>query len=126
MTKTIINSDKAPAPIGPYNQAVQYNGLLFVSGQIPVNPVSGAVIDDSIEAATVQCMENVKAILDTAGLSLSNLLKVSIFVTDIQLFSRINEVYATYFGDDAPARELVQVAALPKGVPIEISVIAGA
>jgi 2-iminobutanoate/2-iminopropanoate deaminase len=123
--KKIINSVHAPAPVGPYNQAVIHNNTMYCSGQIALDPVTGNLVTDSIEAETHLVMSNIKAILNEAGLDFSNILKCSVFVTDINNFGRINAVYATYFeGIDAPARELVQVSALPKGGNVEISVIA--
>jgi 2-iminobutanoate/2-iminopropanoate deaminase len=123
--KKIINSAHAPAPVGPYNQAVIHNNTIYCSGQIALDPVSGNLVTDNIEAETQLVMSNIKAILNQAGLGFENILKCSVFVTDINNFGRINAVYATYFeGMDAPARELVQVAALPKGANVEISVIA--
>jgi 2-iminobutanoate/2-iminopropanoate deaminase len=123
--KKIINSAHAPAPVGPYNQAVIHNNTMYCSGQIALDPVTGNLITDSIEAETHLVMSNIKAILNEAGLGFENILKCSVFVTDINNFGRINAIYATYFeGMDAPARELVQVAALPKGANVEISVIA--
>jgi 2-iminobutanoate/2-iminopropanoate deaminase len=123
--KKIIKTDKAPAPVGPYNQAIIHNDTLYASGQIALDPVSGALITETIEAETTQVMSNVQAILEEAGLSFKDVVKVSVFVTDINNFARINAVYATYFDEaTAPARELVQVTALPKGGNIEISVIA--
>lgn len=121
----IIRTEKAPAPIGPYNQAIIANGFLFASGQIAIAPASGQLVTDSIEAETRQVLENVKAILEAAGLGFEHVVKVSVFVKDMNQFSRINEVYAQYFNADiAPARELVEVANLPKFVNIEISVTA--
>jgi 2-iminobutanoate/2-iminopropanoate deaminase len=123
--KKIINSDHAPAPIGPYNQAVAINGLLFVSGQIALDPVSGDLVLDNIEAETHQVLKNIGAILETAGTNFDQIVKASVFVKDIGNFGRINAVYAQYFKNEtAPARELVQVSELPKFVNIEISVIA--
>lgn len=125
--KRVIFSENAPAPVGPYNQAVIYGGTMYVSGQIPLDPQTGVLITGSIEAETHQVMRNIGAILEAAGVSFSHVLKCSVFVTDIQDFGRINAVYATYFDEaNAPARELVQVAALPKGANVEISVIAAA
>ncbi len=125
--KTIINTDKAPAPVGPYNQSVRFGDILFVSGQIAINPANGALPEGlSVEEETEQVMQNLKAILDEAGLSFEDALKVSVFVSDMNNYSRINEVYAKYFNEDtAPARELVEVANLPKFVQVEISLIAG-
>jgi 2-iminobutanoate/2-iminopropanoate deaminase len=123
--KQIIKTDKAPLPIGPYNQAVAFNGLVFVSGQIAIHPESGNLILNNIEDETNQVLHNVEAVLAASGTSLEKVLKVSVFVKDINLFSRINAVYATYFEEaTAPARELVQVSELPRFVNIEISVIA--
>lgn len=123
--KQIINSSNAPAPIGPYNQSVAYNGMLFISGQIALNPASGELVLDSIEAETHQVLNNVRAILEAAGSGLEKVLKATVFVKDMNAFGRINAVYAEYFKPEfAPARELVQVSELPKFVNIEISVIA--
>jgi 2-iminobutanoate/2-iminopropanoate deaminase len=122
--KTVINTNSAPAPIGPYSQAIATGGFVFVSGQIPANPSTGEVVSGDIKAETKQVMENIKAVLAEAGLNFSNVVKTSIFLTDMQSFSHVNEVYGTYFTDQFPARETVQVAALPKNVNVEISVIA--
>lgn len=123
--KKIIKTDQAPAPVGPYNQAIIHNGTLYASGQIALDPITGELVTDSIEAETRQVMENIRAILDEAGLTFSDVIKCSIFVSDIHNYSRINAVYAEYFDEaHAPARELVEVANLPKLVNIEISVIA--
>jgi len=122
--KTIVNTDNAPAPIGPYNQAIAAGNFLFVSGQIPLNPVTGELIIDDIKAATTLVMENIKAILTEAGVTLSDIVKTSIFLTDMQSFAQVNEVYGNYFTEQYPARETVAVVALPKGVHVEISVIA--
>jgi 2-iminobutanoate/2-iminopropanoate deaminase len=123
--KKIIKTDKAPAPVGPYNQAVIHNDTLYASGQIALDPATGQLVTDTIEAETHQVMTNIKAILDAAGLTFRDVLKCSIFVSDINNYSRINAVYAEYFDEEhAPARELVEVANLPKLVNVEISVIA--
>lgn len=122
--KTIINTNNAPAPIGPYSQAILAGGFLFVSGQIPIDPLSGELISSDIKAEATQVMENIKAILTEAGLGFDNIVKTSIFLTDLQNFVQVNEVYGTYFTADFPARETIQVSALPKGVNVEISVIA--
>ncbi|HEX8020622.1 RidA family protein [Mucilaginibacter sp.] len=122
--KTIINTNNAPAPIGPYSQATLAGGFLFVSGQIPIDPLSGELISSDIKAEATQVMENIKAILTEAGLGFDNIVKTSIFLTDLQNFAQVNEVYGTYFSADFPARETIQVSALPKGVNVEISVIA--
>lgn len=124
--KKIINTPHAPAPIGPYNQAVQSGPFLFVSGQIPMDPVSGKLIQGDVVDQTRMVMENLKAILQEAGLDFSHVIKCSIFISDMKDFPRINEVYGQYFQGDPPARETVQVAGLPLGVDVEISCIAGA
>ncbi|MCB0572288.1 MAG: RidA family protein [Phaeodactylibacter sp.] len=123
--KKIVNTDKAPAPVGPYNQAIIHNDTLYASGQIAINPATGELVTGDIEAETRQVMENISAILEEAGLSFADVVKCSIFVSDINNYGRINAVYASYFDEaTAPARELVEVARLPKLVNVEISVIA--
>ncbi len=125
--KKIINTENAPAPVGPYNQSVLHNGVLYMSGQIALDPPTGELILDNIEAETHQVMKNIKAVLTEAGLSFEDVIKCSIFVSDMGNYGRINAVYAEYFDEaTAPARELVEVANLPKYVNIEISVIAAA
>lgn len=125
MDKKIIKTKNAPAPIGPYNQAVMCNGLLFVSGQIALVPATGELKTDDIVTETKQVMDNLKAILQEAGMGFSNVIKTTIFLMDMGQFTKVNEVYGSYFDADYPARETVQVAGLPKGVNVEISVIAG-
>lgn len=123
--KTIIYTEKAPAPIGPYNQAVLKGNTLFTSGQIALNPETMELVTTTIEAETKQVMENLKAVLQTAGMTFENVVKTTIFITNMNDFGAINTVYGTYFNEKtAPARETVQVAALPKNVNIEISMIA--
>ncbi len=123
--KTVINSDNAPAPVGPYNQAILANGMLYGSGQIAIDPASGNLVQDSIEAETHQVLKNMGAVLQQAGLTYEDIIKCSVFVADMNMYSRINAVYSEYFNDDtAPARELVEVANLPKFVNIEISFMA--
>jgi 2-iminobutanoate/2-iminopropanoate deaminase len=124
MKKEIIITKNAPAPIGPYNQATKANNTLYISGQIPADPATGAIITSSIEDETHMVMKNLGAILKEAGLSFDNVLKTSIFISDMNNFARINEVYGSYFTSDFPARETVQVARLPKDVNVEISAIA--
>jgi 2-iminobutanoate/2-iminopropanoate deaminase len=124
MEKQIINTSNAPAPIGPYNQAVKANGMLFISGQVCFNPTTGELMMDDILQETNQVMQNLKAILDEAGINFSNVVKTTIFLSDMSLFTRVNEVYATYFTDNFPARETVAVKGLPRGVNVEISMIA--
>lgn len=124
--KEIINTSDAPAPVGPYNQAVRFGNMLFVSGQIAIDPATGALVDESIEAETRQVMQNLAAILKAADSNFEQVLKASVFVKDMNHYARINAVYAEYFDEaTAPARELVEVANLPKFVRVEISVIAG-
>tara|TARA_B100000614_G_C14481009_1_gene466697 strand:+ start:731 stop:1111 length:381 start_codon:yes stop_codon:yes gene_type:complete len=120
----IINTENAPAPIGPYNQAIRTGNLLFVSGQVPFVAETMELITDSVEAETHQVMKNLKAILNKAGLDFSNIVKASIFCKDLNDFVRINEVYGSYFKENYPARECVEVSRLPKDVNVEISVIA--
>lgn len=122
--KTIINTKNAPEPIGPYNQAVLVDGTLYVSGQIAIHPESGKIIDDTIEAETEQVMANLSAILKAAEMDFSNVVKSTIFLSDMEFFGRVNEIYGKYFQADFPARETVAVKNLPKNVNVEISVIA--
>jgi 2-iminobutanoate/2-iminopropanoate deaminase len=122
--KKIINTSKAPKPIGPYNQAVMSGNMLFVSGQVPVNPANGEIARGDVKEQTRQVMENLGAILTEAGLNYSHIVKCSIFISDMKDFPIINEVYGKYFDDQAPARETVQVAGLPLGVDVEISCVA--
>jgi 2-iminobutanoate/2-iminopropanoate deaminase len=123
--KTIIKTDKAPMPIGPYNQAILANNTLYASGQIAINPATNELISGNIEDETKQVMENLAAVLDAAGMHFSNVVKCSIFISDMNDFGAINSVYGTYFDEEnAPARETVQVAVLPKRVNVEISLIA--
>ncbi|WP_055425698.1 RidA family protein [Apibacter mensalis] len=121
--KKIINTDKAPAAIGPYSQAIKVNNFLFISGQIPVNPKTGEV-PVSIDKQTHQVMKNIEAILIEANLNWNNVVKTTIFLQNLNNFTIVNEIYASYFSDTYPARECIQVSALPKNVLIEISVIA--
>ncbi|MBC6994499.1 Rid family detoxifying hydrolase [Neolewinella lacunae] len=125
MSRTIINTPHAPAPVGPYNQAILHNGVLYVSGQIALDPATGELRTGDIETETRLVLDNLGAILQAAGTDYANVLKCSVFVSDIENFGRINAVYSTYFAEDtAPARELVEVANLPKYVNVEISCIA--
>ena len=126
MEKKIIKTNNAPAPIGPYNQAVQYGDMLFISGQVAIDPKTGDLVQDDIQTETRQVMNNLKAILSEAGMDFSNIIKTSIFLMDMGQFAQVNEVYGSFFNNDnAPARETVQVSGLPKGVKVEISMIAG-
>jgi 2-iminobutanoate/2-iminopropanoate deaminase len=120
----IIDTKNAPAPIGPYSQAVQTGNLVFVSGQIGKDPVSGTMKNDNIKDEAAQVMDNVKAVLAAAGLTMDNVVKTTIYLTDINDFKQVNEVYGSYFKADYPARETVEVSHLPAGAKVEISVIA--
>lgn len=123
--KKIIFTDKAPAPIGPYNQAVLKGNTLYTSGQIAINPETGALVTENIEAETQQVMLNMKAVLEAAGMTFENVVKTTIFIMDMNDFGKINAVYGSYFNEKtAPARETVQVACLPKNLNVEISMIA--
>ena len=123
--KKIITTSKAPAPIGPYNQAVLSGNTLYTSGQIALHPTTGALVLESIQAETTQVMENMKAVLAEAEMTFENVIKTSIFISDMHNFGEINVVYGTYFNEEtAPARETVEVANLPKFVNVEISMIA--
>lgn len=124
MSKHIVNTTQAPAPIGPYNQAVKANGFLFISGQVALLPESGELELSSLEAETHQVMKNLKAILDEAKLTFEHVAKTTIFLSDMGLFAKVNEIYGSYFKGDYPARETVAVKGLPKGVNVEISMIA--
>jgi 2-iminobutanoate/2-iminopropanoate deaminase len=124
MTKEIINTTSAPAPIGPYNQAVLVGNMLFISGQVCIDPATGNLKNRDIQDETHQVMQNLKSILTEAGMTFNNVVKTTIFITDMNQFSEINEVYGKYFEGDFPARETVQVSALPKFVNVEISMIA--
>ena len=124
MTKEIIFTDKAPAPIGPYSQAVLVDNTLYVSGQIGIDQYADTWINESIEKETEQVMKNLGYVLEAAGMDFSNIAKCSIFISDMNDFSRINGVYADYFDEQPPARECVQVSVLPKNVNVEISCIA--
>ncbi len=122
--KTIVQTSHAPAPIGPYSQAVKSGSTLYVSGQIAINPTTGALVNDSIEDETRQVMKNLEAILTEAGMNFSHVVKCSIFVSDMNNFARVNGVYGEFFQTNPPARETVEVSALPKFVNVEISCIA--
>jgi len=126
MDKTIINSPLAPAPIGPYSQAVRAGGMLFVSGQVALIPGTSQLAIDNIQVETEQVMQNLKAILQEAGLGFAHVVKVTIFLKDMGLFSAVNDIYARYFESGFPARETVAVRGLPKDVNVEISLIAAA
>lgn len=124
MNKTIIKTDKSPAAIGPYSQAVEVNGIVYTSGMIPVIPATGEIVEGGVEAQTKQVFENLKALLAAADSSLDRVFKTTVFIKDMNDFAAINSVYATYFDGDFPARSCVEVARLPKDVLIEVEVIA--
>ena len=123
--RKIISTPNAPAAIGPYAQAVRYGDLLFVSGMIPINPKTGELLMGDFEAEVRLVLENLKAVVEAGGMSLKNVLKVSVFLKDLGLFGKFNEIYDRYLGDILPARETIQVAKLPRDASIEISVICG-
>lgn len=124
MDKKVIKTDRASAPVGPYSQAVKAGNLIFCSGQIAIDPGTGILVDSNIDAETTRVMENLKAVLEAAGSSLNDVIKVTIFLRDMNDFKRVNEVYASYFQEPYPARAAVQAACLPKGAGIEIECIA--
>jgi 2-iminobutanoate/2-iminopropanoate deaminase len=122
--KSIIQTDKAPVPIGPYSQAVQAGNMLFISGQIAIDPATNQLISGGIKEEAKQVMNNLDAVLKTAGFSFEHIVKTSIFLSDMNHFSDVNEIYGSFFHSDFPARETVAVLGLPKNVNVEISVIA--
>ena len=124
MDKIIIKTNNAPAPIGPYNQAIKAGNMLFVSGQIALDPATGELLIDTIEQETNQVMNNITAILTEAGAGFEHIVKTTIFLSDMSLFAEVNEIYGKYFSGDFPARETVAVKGLPKNVHVEISVTA--
>ncbi len=124
MPKQVINTDKAPSPIGPYSQAVRANGMVFLSGQVAFVPATGELELSSLESETHQVMKNIQAVLDEAKISFEHVIKTTIFLSDMSLFAQVNAVYGTYFTGDFPARETVAVKGLPRGVNVEISMIA--
>ncbi len=124
MAKQIIQTPDAPAPIGPYNQAVLVNDTLYISGQVCIDAETGALKNGNVQEETRQVMQNLKAILTAAGMSFQNVIKTTIFLTDMHRFAEVNDVYGSFFEADFPARETVQVSALPKFVNVEISMIA--
>lgn len=123
MNKKVISTEKAPGAIGPYSQAVRIGDMIYTSGQIPMNPSTGEMVTE-IKAATKQCLENVKAILEVEGAQMSNIIKTTVFLQDMNDFVAMNEVYASYFHENPPARSAVQVSRLPKDSIVEIEVIA--
>jgi 2-iminobutanoate/2-iminopropanoate deaminase len=125
MKKRIILTQKAPAPIGPYSQAISYGNLLYISGQLPVNPLSGAIVTGGIKEQTYQVLENIRAITESAGTYLSKGVKTTVYMADLNEFSAMNEIYLQYFGEQPPARSTIQVTRLPKDAKIEIDAIIG-
>jgi 2-iminobutanoate/2-iminopropanoate deaminase len=124
MNKQIIHTEKAPAAIGPYSQAIKAGNLLFISGQVPFNPETMEIVEGGVEAQTARVLENLKAILTEAGASFDNVVKTTVFIKDMNEFGAINEIYANYFGENKPARACVEVARLPRDVRVEIEAIA--
>ena len=124
MSKQVVATSSAPAAVGPYSQAVVANGLVFCSGQIPLDPSSGEVVGGTIADQTRRCMENLAAVLEAAGTSFSNAVKVTAFLTDMGDFAEFNDAYGEFFGDDPPARATFAVAGLPKGAEVEVECIA--
>lgn len=124
MDKRVVNTSKAPAPIGPYNQAIIANNMLYISGQVCINPETNELVTGDVATETHQCMRNLEAILKEAGINFNHAVKTTIFLSDMSLFAQVNEVYGSYFSADYPARETVAVKGLPKGVNVEISMIA--
>lgn len=122
--KTVVSSDRAPQAIGPYSQAIKANGFLFVSGQIPLDPITGQIVYGGVENQTYQVLTNLRAILEKEGLTFANVVKTTVFLKDMEDFTVMNKVYAQSFADEPPARACVQVARLPRDVSVEIELIA--
>ena len=123
-SRAAVRTSRAPEPVGPYSQAYRAGSFLFLSGQIPLDPVTGQLVTESIEAETQRVLDNLKAVLEAEGLTLADVVKTTVYMTDLTAFPRMNEVYAKAFGSHAPARATVQVAALPKAARVEIDAIA--
>ncbi|MEM2201773.1 MAG: RidA family protein [Ignisphaera sp.] len=124
MVKEIVYTDKAPKPIGPYSQAIRVGPWLFLSGQIPIDPATGGVVEGDIEVQTRRVLENIKAILEVAGYTLGDVVKVTVYLVDLNDFQKFNKIYGEYFNEKPPVRTTVQVAALPRGARVEVDVIA--
>ena len=122
--KQVISTEKAPAAIGPYSQAIEANGFVYASGQLPIDPATGQFPEGGIKEQTKQAFENIKSVLSAAGLTTDNIVKTTVFLADMSLFAEMNEVYATYFNGDFPARSAFAVKSLPKGALVEIECIA--
>ena len=126
MSKDVISTSNAPAALGPYSQAIRWGDLIFVSGQIPIDPATGQVVGDDVVAQTERVLQNLAAILEAAGASLGQVLKTTVYLRDLNDFGKMNEVYARFFSEQPPARATVQVARLPRDVSVEIEVVATA
>ena len=126
MSKDVISTSKAPAALGPYSQAIRWGDLIFVSGQIPIDPATGQVVGDDVAAQTERVLKNLAAILEAAGASLGQVLKTTVYLRDLNDFGKMNEVYARFFSEQPPARATVQVARLPRDVSVEIEAVAAA
>lgn len=124
MSREAINTEKAPKAIGPYEQAIKCNGLLFTSGQIALDPATGALVDGDVSAQTRRVLDNLKAVLEAGGSSLDHVIKATVYLTDLSNFAKMNEVYAEYLGHAKPARSTVGVATLPRGAAVEIDLVA--
>lgn len=122
--KSIISTDKAPQAIGPYSQAIEFNGMIFTSGMIPINPADGTLVTGSVEEQAEQALKNLKALVEESGSSMEQVVKTTVFIKDMNDFAKINEVYARYFTENYPSRSCVEVARLPKDVLVEIEAIA--
>jgi 2-iminobutanoate/2-iminopropanoate deaminase len=126
VSKDVISTSKAPAALGPYSQAIRWGDLIFVSGQIPIDPATGQVVGDDVAAQTERVLKNLAAILEAAGASLGQVLKTTVYLRDLNDFGKMNEVYARFFSEQPPARATVQVARLPRDVSVEIEAVAAA
>ena len=124
MTRSKISTDAAPAAIGPYSQAIILDGMIYCSGQVGLDPASGQLVEGDVQAQAQRALQNLSAVLEAAGSSLANVVKTTVFLTNMGNFAAMNEVYATFFGDEPPARSTVAVAELPKGAQVEIEAIA--
>ena len=124
MEKTVINSERAPAAIGPYSQAIAVGRTLYISGQIPLEPGSGAIVGEGLREQTVKVLENLKAVVEASGAGMSSICKVTIYLTDMSTFSVVNEIYGSFFSSPFPARACVEVSGLPKGVQVEMDAVA--
>lgn len=122
--KKVIFTEKAPAAIGPYSQAIEANGIVFLSGQLPVNPETGEIVQGNVAEQTAQCFENIKHVLSEVGLTTADIVKTTVYLADMSLFAEMNAVYATYFDGEFPARSAFAVKELPKGALVEIESIA--